>query len=108
MLSRCTRVLHRVARRLPRRHLSTLAESSESVQEQFDPANPTAEHRALRKMVQEFTKNEVEPQALQYNREERFNRALFERAGELGLCYLQSGGGSRLRLGCGLRVRRHR
>ena len=36
-------------------------------------------------MVQEFTKNEVEPQALQYNREERFNRALFERAGELGL-----------------------
>ena len=40
---------------------------------------------ALRKMVQEFTKNEVEPQALQYNREERFNRALFERAGELGL-----------------------
>ena len=85
MLSRCTRVLHRVARRLPRRHLSTLAESSESVQEQFDPANPTAEHRALRKMVQEFTKNEVEPQALQYNREERFNRALFERAGELGL-----------------------
>ena len=32
-----------------------------------------------------FTKNEVEPQALQYNREERFNRALFERAGELGL-----------------------
>ena len=85
MLTRCTRVLHRAARRLPRRHLSTLAESSESVQEQFDPANPTAEHRALRKMVQEFTKNEVEPQALQYNREERFNRALFERAGELGL-----------------------
>lgn len=85
MLSRCTRVLHRAARRMPRRHLSTLADSSESVQEQFDPANPRAEHRALRKMVQEFTKNEVEPQALQYNREERFNRALFERAGELGL-----------------------
>jgi isovaleryl-CoA dehydrogenase len=36
-------------------------------------------------MVQDFTRNEVEPQALQYNREERFNRALFERAGELGL-----------------------
>ena len=85
MLSRSTRVLHRAARRLPRRNLSTLADSSESVQEQFDPANPTAEHRALRKMVQEFTKNEVEPQALQYNREERLNRALFERAGELGL-----------------------
>lgn len=84
-LSRSTRVLHRAARRLPRRNLSTLADSSESVQEQFDPANPTAEHRALRKMVQEFTKNEVEPQALQYNREERLNRALFERAGELGL-----------------------
>lgn len=85
MLTRSTRVLHRAARRLPRRNLSTLVDSSESVQEQFDPANPTAEHRALRKMVQEFTKNEVEPQALQYNREERLNRALFERAGELGL-----------------------
>ena len=85
MLSRSTRVLHHAARRLPRRRLSTLANSSESVQEQFDPANPTAEHRALRKMVQEFTKNEVEPQALQYNREERLNRDLFERAGELGL-----------------------
>ena len=36
-------------------------------------------------MVQQFTKTEVEPQALQYNREERLNRALFERAGELGL-----------------------
>ena len=86
MLSRFTRVLRRAARRLPSRNLSTLADSSESVaQQQFDPANPTAEHRALRKMVQQFTKTEVEPQALQYNREERLNRALFERAGELGL-----------------------
>jgi len=51
----------------------------------FDPANPTPEHKALREMVKSFTTSEVEPQALQYNREERFNRALFERAGELGL-----------------------
>merc|ERR1719502_382832 len=36
-------------------------------------------------MVSSFVAAEVEPQALVHNREERFNRALFNRAGELGL-----------------------
>ena len=91
MLSRSTaRLLRRpvadVSRRAAALRFSTAtsvdAEPSEGA---FDPANPTPEHRALREMVKSFTANEVEPQALQYNREERFNRALFERAGELGL-----------------------
>ena len=36
-------------------------------------------------MVRKFTQDEVEPQALVFNREERFNEALFGRLGELGL-----------------------
>ena len=50
-----------------------------------DIFNPTPEHGALRDMVRSFVTSEVEPQALEYNREERFNKALFQRAGELGL-----------------------
>jgi len=46
---------------------------------------PTDEHRLLAETVHAFVKQEVEPQATQFNREERFNLALFRRAGELGL-----------------------
>ncbi len=46
---------------------------------------PTEEHRLLARTVESFVRDEVEPQAQQYNREERFNRELFRRAGELGL-----------------------
>jgi len=46
---------------------------------------PTAEHAALRSLCASFVRDEVEPQALQYNREERFNHALFKKAGALGL-----------------------
>jgi len=47
--------------------------------------NPSLEHRALREMVASFVAAEVEPQALEYNRNEAFNHGLFRRAGELGL-----------------------
>ena len=46
---------------------------------------PTDEHRLLAETVDAFVKHEVEPQAAQFNREERFNLALFRRAGDLGL-----------------------
>jgi len=67
------------------RLLSTARAVTEEVAAPFDPSNPTEEHKALREMVRSFTQNEVEPQALEYNRAERFNQALFKRAGELGL-----------------------
>jgi isovaleryl-CoA dehydrogenase len=51
----------------------------------FDLYNPTEQHTMLRQMVRDFVRNEVEPQALAHDREERFNRALFRRAGELDL-----------------------
>ena len=47
--------------------------------------NPSEEHRMLRQMVRDFVRTEVEPQAMQFDREERFNVPLFRRLGELGL-----------------------
>lgn len=50
-----------------------------------DIFNPTEEHKLLRQMVREFVVNEVEPQALEYNENEKFNIYLFRKLGELGL-----------------------
>lgn len=46
---------------------------------------PTEEHALLRRTVREFVEREVEPQALESDRHERFNLALFRAMGELGL-----------------------
>ena len=47
--------------------------------------NPTDEHRALREELRQFTEREVDPQALEFDREERFNLDLFRQLGELGV-----------------------
>lgn len=47
--------------------------------------NPTPEHAMLRETLQSFVKSEVEPQAHQYDRAEKFNLALFKKAAELGI-----------------------
>jgi len=51
----------------------------------LDIANPTEEHAMLRHMVRDFARKEIEPQALEHDREERFNLALFRKLGEVGL-----------------------
>ena len=51
----------------------------------LDIANPTDEHAMLREMVRSFVIDEVEPQALEYNRDEKFNVGLFRSLGESGL-----------------------
>ncbi len=51
----------------------------------LDIANPTDEHSMLRQMVRDFTLEEVEPQALEHDRDERFNLSLFRKLGEMGL-----------------------
>ena len=43
------------------------------------------EHYSLKNMVREFVLEEVEPQANEYNRKEKFNKELFKRLGNLGL-----------------------
>ncbi len=54
--------------------------------EQYDALfNPTEEHRMLRDMVADFTRNEVAPQAEEYDRLEKLNIPLFRQLGELGL-----------------------
>ncbi len=52
---------------------------------ELDLFAPTPEHQLLARTVREFVEREVEPQAAAHDREERFNHALFRRAGELGL-----------------------
>ncbi len=51
----------------------------------FDLFNPTQEHSMLREMVRGFVAAEVEPQALEHDRKEKFNLPLFRKLGELGL-----------------------
>ena len=50
-----------------------------------DLYNPTEEHAVLRSMVRDFTEREVQPQALEFDRLEKFNMPLFHKLGELGL-----------------------
>jgi len=50
-----------------------------------DIFNPTEEHKALREMVRSFAEKEVDPQAEEFDRNEQFNRPLFNKLGELGL-----------------------
>lgn len=52
---------------------------------EFDLLNPTPEHKMLRETVQAFVKDEVEPQAHEFDRKEQFNLPLFRKLGELGL-----------------------
>jgi isovaleryl-CoA dehydrogenase len=51
----------------------------------IDLFNPTPEHTLLRQTVRSFAREQVEPQALEHDREERFNVTLFRQLGELGL-----------------------
>jgi isovaleryl-CoA dehydrogenase len=52
---------------------------------EFDLFNPTEEHKMLRETVRAFVQEEVEPQALENDRAEKFNLSLFRKFGEMGL-----------------------
>jgi len=51
----------------------------------FSLFNPTDEHQMLRDTIHQWVQEEVEPQAHEYDREEKFNLPLFRKLGELGL-----------------------
>lgn len=51
----------------------------------FDLFNPTSEHAMIRETLKSFVKEEVEPQAHEFDRQEKFNLPLFRKLGELGL-----------------------
>ncbi|EOD31732.1 hypothetical protein EMIHUDRAFT_253458, partial [Emiliania huxleyi CCMP1516] len=65
------------ARRLPGRAVLSRARSTAAVgvaddaEPQGSLFNPTAEHYALRELCAAFVRDEVEPQALEFNRAER-------------------------------------
>jgi len=50
-----------------------------------DLYNPTEEHAALRELVADFTRREVEPQAAAFDEKGSLNVALFRKLGDLGL-----------------------
>lgn len=50
-----------------------------------DLFNPTEEHAMLRDTISQWVQEEVEPQALEFDRKEKFNLNLFKKLGELGL-----------------------
>jgi len=50
-----------------------------------DLFNPSDEHRMLRRMVADFARREVEPQAAEFDAKGVLNVALFRRLGDLGL-----------------------
>lgn len=52
---------------------------------EYDLYNPTDEHSMLRTTVRDFVRKEVDPQALEYDRAEKFNINLFRKLGDLGL-----------------------
>src|SRR3990172_10498892 len=58
---------------------------SEAPWRALDLYAPTPEHALLAGTLRQFVAREVEPQAAEHDRAERFNHALFKRAGELGL-----------------------
>lgn len=51
----------------------------------FDLLNPTETHQMIRDSVKSFVKDEVEPQAHEFDKKENFNLELFKKTGELGL-----------------------
>ena len=51
----------------------------------FSLFDPSPEHKALREMLSDFVKKELEPQAPEYDKKEEFNQALFQKLGGLGL-----------------------
>ncbi len=56
-----------------------------------DIANPTEESSMLRSMVRDFVEEFVEPQALEHDKEERFNIDLLKSMGEMGLLGITAG-----------------
>ncbi len=51
----------------------------------FDLTNPTETHKMLRDTLKSFVETEVEPQAHEFDRKEKFNLPLFRKLGDLGL-----------------------
>lgn len=51
----------------------------------YELFEPTPEHQQLRSMLRDFVEREVDPQALEHDRDEKFNLPLFRKLGELDL-----------------------
>lgn len=61
------------------------ADQNDAGWSEVDLFNPTPEHTLLRQTLRGIVRDEVEPQAREHDRDERFNVALFRRFGALDL-----------------------
>ena len=61
------------------------SETTASAWTEFDLFNPTPEHALLRETLRQFVREHVEPQALEHDRTETFNRELFGQCADLDL-----------------------
>ena len=64
--------------------MSDQGQSDSAPWRDFDLSAPTPEHALFERSLREFTEREVEPQATEFNRAERFNLELFRKAGAQG------------------------
>ena len=65
--------------------LDVALEAGRAAWSAVDLFNPSPEHALLRETVRQLVRDEVEPQALEHDRAERFNLALFRQFGALDL-----------------------
>jgi isovaleryl-CoA dehydrogenase len=66
-------------------HCSVATRTAMGDWRELDIANPTEEHAMIREMIRDFVRDEVEPQALEHDRDEKFNLDLFRQLGDYGL-----------------------
>lgn len=87
MMRQVTKQLLSASRGTSGRSLSTLSNEISKM----DLFNPTEEHSQLRKMLRTFVETEVDPQALEFNRNEKFNIPLFRKLGDIGILGITAG-----------------
>src|SRR5262245_58336738 len=70
---------------MPQMSPDTMLEAGGAAWSAVDLFNPSPEHALLRETVRQLVRDEVEPQALEHDRSESFNLALFRQFGSLDL-----------------------
>nr|CCA17474.1 isovalerylCoA dehydrogenase putative [Albugo laibachii Nc14] len=72
-------------RNFRKQHVCFAFRSKSNVSNDFGLFTPRQEHKSLREMLQNFVREKVEPQAMEFNRDEKFNEKMFRELGALGL-----------------------
>ena len=77
--------INHIAKISSKYYLSNQIRVQKGVNRSYSIFAPTPEHQELRKSVSEFCKDHVDPQAVEFNKNEKFNLPLFKKLGDMGL-----------------------